>query len=57
MSKMYLILFYTKEPKPPEVYWNNTQEMEKMLARIVELINHKAKFAVYEVGQCVGDFS
>jgi hypothetical protein len=53
-----IIVFYTKEPKPPEIYYTgNVQEMEKFTTRIAELTNHKAKFAVYQVGECVGDFS
>lgn len=57
MSKKYLIIFYTAEPKPPEVYWDSTEDMEKLFARIVELTKHKAKFTVNEVGACIGDFS
>lgn len=51
----FVIIFFTKEPKAPEVYYLN--EIEKLLARIVELTSHKAKFTVYEIGRCVGDFS
>lgn len=57
MSKRYLITFYTKEPKPPEVYWDNPEDMQKFIERIVELTNHKAKFTVHVVGECLGDFS
>lgn len=56
-SKQYIIVFYTVEVKPPELYWNNNDDMPKLFARIVELTKHKAKFCVYEVGNCAGDFS
>lgn len=57
MGKKYLIVFYTVEPKPPEVFWDNEKEMQMLFERIVELTKHKAKFAIYSVGTCVGDFS
>jgi hypothetical protein len=53
--KKYVIIFYTSQPKPTEVYWPS--DFEKLLARVVELTKSKAKFAVYELGNCVGDFS
>jgi hypothetical protein len=57
MSKKYLLIFYTSEPKPPELYWDSTEDMAKLFARIVELTKNRAKFTVNEVGECVGDFS
>lgn len=45
--KKYLIEFYTREPKPPEVYCDN--EVEKLFERIVELTKHNAKFVVSAV--------
>lgn len=57
MNKRYVIIFYTKEPKVPEVYWSDTKDMEKLFGRIVELTQKGAKFSIYEVGECVGDFS
>lgn len=53
-----IIIFYTKEPKPIELYYlESTQALEEYNKRIVELTKHKALFAVYKIGDCVGDFS
>lgn len=53
-----VILFYTKEPKPPEHYsLNNTKDLQAYNERIVELTKHKALFAIFPLGECVGDFS
>lgn len=53
--KKYLIEFFTGEPKPPEIYYE--QEIEKLFERIVELTKHKAKFTVSLVSRCLCDFS
>lgn len=52
---MYIIIFYTSEPKPPEVY--NAHEMQSLFERIVDLAKLRAKFAIYKVGENIGDFS
>lgn len=57
MIGRFLIVFYTAEPKSPETYLNNAEQMQKLFERIVELTKHKAKFAIYQVNECVGDFS
>jgi hypothetical protein len=57
MTKRYIITFYTSEPKPPEVYWNNSKDMQRLFERVVELTKNRAKFTINEVGECVGDFS
>lgn len=53
MHGRYVIFFYTSEPKPPEVI----TDLAALLERVVEITKTKAKFTVYEVGECVGDFS
>ena len=55
--KILIIIFYTSEPKPMEKYHINTEGMVRFIARINELTKHKAKYAVYELGECVADFS
>lgn len=55
--KRYVIIFYTRDPKPAEHYTNHTDDMVKMIARIRELTQKKALFTVWELGECVGDFS
>lgn len=55
--KKYIIVFYTKEAKPPEIFLEVPGEMEKLFKRIVELSRNRSKFAVYLVEHCVGDFS
>lgn len=55
--KKFVIIFYTKEQKPPEYFNGHSDDMQKLFERIVELTTHRAKFAIYEVGECVGDFS
>lgn len=53
-----IIIFYTKEPKPPEYYnLNAADEFEAYNKRIVELTKHKALFCLYKLGECIGDFS
>ena len=53
-----ILIFYTKEPKPIEMYYlNNTEQLEKYNYRVAELLKHRALFAIYQVGECVGDFS
>lgn len=51
----YVIIFYTAEPKPPEIFYPD--EMQKMIERIVELTKNRAKFTVNTIGDCIGDFS
>lgn len=51
----YIIIFYTAEPKPIEIY--NQNEIQQLFERIVELTKNRAKFCIYRVGECVGDFS
>jgi hypothetical protein len=53
----FIIVFYTVEPKPPEIYRETSEDVQKFLERIVELTKHKAKFAIYKIGECCGDFS
>lgn len=55
--KRYLIIFHTVDPKPPETYYSSHEGMTLLFARIVELTKNRAKFCVFEVGECVGDFS
>jgi len=53
-----MIKFYTKEPKPIEEYdLLGPSEMQEFLEAIVKYTQLKAKFVVYQVGECVGDFS
>ena len=51
----YVLVYYTQSPKEPIVYYDS--DMEDMLAEIVRLTQSKAKFAVFRIGECVGDFS
>jgi hypothetical protein len=51
--KRWIILYYTNEPHPPDVF----EELQLLLNRVIELTKRKAKFSVYEVGPCIGDYS
>lgn len=55
--KRYIIVFYTVEPKAPEIYLSSPTDMIALFKRIVELTKNRAEFCVFEVGQCLGDFS
>ena len=51
----YVIVYYTQEPKAPVIY--HERDMVDMLMEIVRLTQLKAKFCVFRLGECVGDFS
>lgn len=55
MNKIHLIIYYGADPKPPKLFYSS--EMQAMIEEIVHLTKKKALFAVYELGECVGDFS
>lgn len=57
MIEAYIIIFYTADPKESERYENDSAGMQALFARIVELTKRKAKFTIYELGKCAGDFS
>jgi hypothetical protein len=49
----YVIIYYTNEPRDPEVF----HDLTEVLAKVVEMTKKKAKFSVYVLGKCIGDFS
>ena len=51
----YLIVYYTVEPRPPKTFLEN--EMEALIHEVRDLTKQRAKFVVYEIGKCLGDFS
>lgn len=51
----YIIVFYTSTPRGPELFVES--DMEILFARIVELTKKSAKFAIYKIDKCVGDYS
>lgn len=51
--KRWIFFFYTSAYRNPEVV-NSEKEM---LNLVVELTKKRTKFAIYLVGECVGDFS
>jgi hypothetical protein len=51
--KRWLIIYYTQVPRTPDVIDNEAF----LLYRIVALTKARAKFAVFLVGECIGDFS
>lgn len=51
----YVLIYYTQSPKDPVIYYES--DMETMLAEIVRLTQSKAKFAIFRIGECVGDYS
>lgn len=51
----YVIFFHTVSPREAEVY--GPEDMQKLFERIVQLTKNRAKFAIYEVGKPVADFS
>lgn len=55
--KKYLIVYFTKDPKAPEMFYGNSQDMAQLIEKIRDLTIKKAKFCVYELGECLGDFS
>jgi hypothetical protein len=53
-----IIIFYTKDPTPIERYnLESAEDSAIFLERIVFLTKLKAKFVVYKLGECLGDFS
>lgn len=44
-------------PFAVEYFCGDPQGMAELFTRVVDLTNNQIKFAIYEVGQCVGDFS
>jgi hypothetical protein len=53
-----LIIFYTSKPKPMEIhYLMSDEDIETYNKRVIELAKNKTKFALYKVGNCIGDFS
>ena len=50
----YVIKFFTKEPKPPEIF--RSSEIKMLLERVVELTKNRAKFIVLKA-TCICDFS
>jgi hypothetical protein len=53
-----LIVFYTKEPQPPELFYiGNDEDFQKLMERVVELARNRSKFTISNVGKCIGDFS
>lgn len=51
----FLIVFYTKEDKPPELFREG--DMGLLFNRIIDLTKKKTLFCIYKVGECVGDYS
>lgn len=51
----YILIYYTQAPKPPVIYYES--DAEEMIAEIVRLTQSKAKFAIFRVGECLGDYS
>ena len=51
----YVLVYYTQSPKDPVIFYE--KEMEAMLAEVVRLTQSKAKFAIFRIGECVGDYS
>jgi len=52
-SRGWVIFYYTKIPRPPEVI----EDMKVLLERVHKLAKTKALHVVCEIGECVGDFS
>lgn len=50
-----LLVYYGSEQKPPRLFFEN--DSAELIDEIVHLTKKKALFAVYEVGECIGDFS
>lgn len=51
--KKFVIFFYTSGPRDPVFY----DTLDQLLDAVHALTKSKAKFAVYQVGECIGDFS
>jgi hypothetical protein len=51
----YILIYYTAVKREPVIYGD--RDAEDMFAEIVRLTQSKAKFAIYRIGECVGDFS
>ena len=51
----YVLIYYTVEKKDPVIYYEC--DAEEMIAEIVRLTQLKAKFAIFRIGECVGDYS
>ena len=55
MNKILVIIYYGAEPKPPKLFYPS--DMEVFLHEVRDLTKKRTLFAVYELGNCVGDFS
>lgn len=53
--KAFIILYYGAEAKKPQVFYQ--ADAQAMFEEIIHLTKKKALFAIYELGECVGDFS
>lgn len=51
----FLLVIYNGKTVEPELYYPN--QMEDLFSKIVQLTNDKVKFAIWRLGECVGDFS
>ena len=54
--KVVIEYFGADKTKPPRIFYLNN-ELETFLAEIIVLTKKKALFAVYRLGDCVGDYS
>jgi hypothetical protein len=59
VRRFMLIRYINKAECEPELFWNNQEGLEKLIARIMELSKSTTttKFAVFTIGDCIGDFS
>lgn len=58
MSNDFVFYIYLQGWKPGDnVIISVVQGQQAMLDKVVELTKSETKFAVYKVGECVGDYS
>lgn len=57
MTQRYAFQIFHDQKNLKDVSWELVEGVEDMLEKIMQLKAKYKKFAIFEVGKCVGDFS